>query len=174
MKILGIDQSFTSTGFVVVDDEEDILEVGTIKTNEEMGDVHDRVAVVVKELKLVALRHNVDKIALEGLAFNMIGNATRNLAGLQFVIVNNFRANPKYEDHVTIIAPNQIKKFAIKGDATKQEMVDALPKDVLELILNKGYKKTTGLYDITDAYFIAMYTLEEYKKELRRLAPKSA
>ena len=66
---------------------------------------------------------------------------------------------------MVIISPNLVKKFATcKGGADKAAMVEAMPEKLVDEIKEANYKKTTGLYDIADAYWIAKYTLEEYKK----------
>jgi len=55
-----------------------------------------------------------------------------------------------------IVPPTSVKKFgASYGFAKKEAMIDALPKDVREYFLSLGVKKTTGLSDLADAYFIA-------------------
>lgn len=63
------------------------------------------------------------------------------------------------------MSPNLLKKFATDdGKAKKEAMVAALPQKFLDDISERKFKKSTGLYDIADAYWIARYTLEELKK----------
>lgn len=165
-KFVGIDQSYTSSGYCVVDESGSVITLGTVRTSsKDDGDIYNRAQMVTSALMKLVDEHSPASFGIEGLAFSMMGNATRDLAGLQFVIITQFRHNTKYGNNMVIVSPNLLKKFATgSGKAKKQEMVDALPKDVLAMIEEKKYKKTTGLYDIADAYFIAMYTLEEYKK----------
>lgn len=165
-KFVGIDQSYTSSGYCVIDESGAVLEVGTIKTSiNDEGDIYDRANTVSSALVDLVKKYDPNNVGIEGLAFSKFGNATRDLAGLQFVIITQFRRETKYGENMVIVSPNALKKFATsKGSASKQEMVAALPQNVLELIEEKKYKKSSGLYDVTDAYFIAMYTLEEYKK----------
>lgn len=169
-KFVGIDQSYTSSGYCVVDESGAVIALGTVKTSlKNDGDIYKRAQTVATNLEELVKQYDPFMCGIEGLAFGMRGDATRDLAGLQFVIITQFRRETNYGDNMVIVSPNALKKFATtKGKASKQEMVDALPKDVLEAILEKNYKKTTGLYDVTDAYFIAMYTLEEYKKSLKK------
>jgi Holliday junction resolvasome RuvABC endonuclease subunit len=92
----------------------------------------------------------------------MRGNATRDLAGLQFVIINKLRFKGTYS--VDIIAPNAVKKLATgNGKAKKQELYEALPESTQKAFDELGVKKTTGRYDLTDAYWIAMAIKEKHK-----------
>lgn len=167
-KFIGIDQSYTSSGYCVIDESGSVIELGTVKTSsKDNGDIYNRSYVVATALAELVEKYNPEYFGIEGLAFSMMGNATRDLAGLQFVIITQFRHNTKYGNNMVIVSPNLLKKFATgSGKAKKQDMVNALPKDVLMMIEEKKYKKSTGLYDVADAYFIAMYTLEEYKQSL--------
>lgn len=158
-RILGIDQSYTSSGFCVVDESGVVLDIGTIKTSADKdGDIFDRAALVAKKLIELSDIHDPLRIGMEGLAFAKFGNATRDLAGLQFVLITQLRA-AKYGDKMEIVSPNLLKKFATtKGNASKDEMVSFLPPAVRAMIDEKKLKKSTGLYDCTDAYWLAMYT----------------
>lgn len=167
MKVfMGIDQSFTSTGTCLVDETGSVVGVGVITSNKTL-DSFERAWTISQYILSVVFEYKPLNVGIEGLAFGGVGDATRQLAGLQYTIVNSLRKQASID--CCIVAPTTVKKFATtKGKASKQEMVDALPKEVLGAILEKNYKKTTGLYDVTDAYFIAMYTLEEYKKSLQK------
>lgn len=169
-KFVGIDQSYTSSGYCIVDEAGTVIEIGTVKTsNKTGGDIYTRAQSVAVALEQLVKQYDPHMCGIEGLAFGMRGDATRDLAGLQFVIITQFRRETNYGENMVIVSPNAVKKFATsKGKASKQEMVDSLPANVLDLIQEKNYKKSTGLYDVTDAYFIAMYTLEEYKKSLKK------
>ncbi len=93
----------------------------------------------------------------------MRGNATRDLAGLQFSIINKIKFI--LEKDITIVAPPTLKKSATgSGKASKEEMIEALPKEVLELFTkDKNWKKSRGLTDVTDAYFLARYLIDNKK-----------
>lgn len=169
-KFVGFDQSYTSSGYCVVDESGTVIALGTVKTSIKTdGDIYNRAQLVATGLEAVVKDYNPYQCGIEGLAFGMRGDATRDLAGLQYVIITHFRRETNYGDNMVIISPNAVKKFATtSGKAKKEQMVAALPKYVLDLIEEKKYKKTTGLYDVADAYFIAMYTLDEYKKSLTK------
>ena len=163
--VLGIDQSYTSAGFVVMDESGEVKKFGTIRSNADTnGDIFDRAAFVTRSIIDIANEYDPALVGLEGLAFSKFGNATRDLAGLQFVLITQMRTT-KYGSNMVIISPNLVKKFATgKGSADKAAMVEAMPESLVDEIKEANYKKTTGLYDIADAYWIAKYTLEEYKK----------
>lgn len=160
MKVLGIDQSYTSAGYCIIDENEEVLEFGTIKTTQEDGDIFTRARIITNSLKKIADDNAVDFVGLEGLAFGGFGNATRDLAGLLFTIINGLSVdNPNIK--YALYTPLSIKKYATgSGKSKKQQMMDALPENTRKLFTNKGFKKTSGLTDITDAYWIARYTLK--------------
>ena len=56
----------------------------------------------------------------------------------------------------SIITPGTVKKQATgDGKAQKPAIFAALPSEFRTKIVDAGYKKTTGMYDIADAYWIA-------------------
>lgn len=153
---IGIDQSYTSTGYCII--EEDILDYGIIKTDKDM-DIHDRVTKITDNLIEIISKYPNSQITIEGLAFGIRGNATRDLAGLQFVIIHNLKRHLK---NFEVVAPTSLKKFATgsgggKKKITKADMFKALPEDIQKLF-KSTHKISTGLYDITDAYWLAKYT----------------
>lgn len=155
MLILGIDQSYTSTGCVVLEDNK-FLYAQKITSDEHL-DKPDRAWQIAHDILFLATRcgRNLNCIALEGLAFGMRGNATRDLAGLQFIIIGVLRHEGKY-DNIQIVSPLSVKKFATgNGKADKNAMIEKLPKDIGEEFNKLGVKKSTGLKDLADAYWIA-------------------
>lgn len=161
---LGIDQSFTSCGVVVLDEKATLVEKATIRSLKDGStDIFDRAWEIADTISTNFINsYAPEVIGLEGLAFSKFGDATRDLAGLQFTIINYLRHINSYtKENLLIVSPNELKKFATtKGNAKKQEMVDSLPQNVLESFQEANYKKTTGLYDVTDAYWIARFILD--------------
>lgn len=165
---LGIDQSFTSCGVVLLDESKNVIEATTIKTSKEQ-DIFERAWYIADTISSDFLTvYEPEIVGLEGLAFSKFGDATRDLAGLQFTLVNYFRHFHELKENLVIVSPNELKKFATtKGNAKKEQMVDSLPKNVLESFRDQNYKKTTGLYDVTDAYWIARYSIEVSQQRLK-------
>lgn len=165
MRILGIDQSYTGTGFSLIDTNNSVdilIEYGIIRSNIEK-DKFDRSKDIAIDVYALCLIHKPDYVGIEGLAFGMRGDSTRDLAGLQFMIVNKIR---ELGLKVFVVPPNSVKKVGTgKGNAKKEEMYAALPLEVKEKFIKTGAKKTTGLYDLTDSYFIAKATIIEANKK---------
>lgn len=156
--LIGIDQSYSSTGFFVLDLDGNILEFGikSAKKCDDM-DIFKRAWYISSQLIEVVSKYENPRLCLEGLSFAQIGSATRDLAGLQFTIINNFRELHNYKD-ITIVPPTSLKKFALgKGKGSKQEMLESMPKDVQEQMILHKYKKSNGLYDLADAYWLSQY-----------------
>lgn len=154
--VIGVDQSFTSSGVCVIDGGE-ATRLYTIKTSSENGDTFARANLVATKIATAIGEHGASLICLEGLAFSKFGNATRDLAGLQYAVIVLLRYKYNFE-HIIIIPPNELKKFATgHGNASKDDMVGALPPHIDKNIRDQNYKKSTGLYDVTDAYWLARY-----------------
>ena len=151
MKYLGIDQSYNCTAWVIINNSGLIEDFGTIKSNKD-HDIYTRCNYIINELMDITEKHKVGRIALEGLAFGMQGSATRDLAGLQFVIMLGLRDI----DYPLVVSPLHLKKAATgNGKATKDEMISALPESIRLQFEAANYKKSTGLHDLADAYWLA-------------------
>jgi Holliday junction resolvasome RuvABC endonuclease subunit len=162
--VLGIDQSFTSTGVVFLE-ENDIIMADRIRATKGT-DRFDQAFEITYRIRELCLEYKPEEVGLEGLAFAKFGNVTRDLSGLQFVIVVYLRRILKMDLNIEIVPPTTLKKFATgRGNAKKEEMYACLPEEAKILFENHRYKKTTGLYDVTDAYFLAKYV---YEKNARR------
>ena len=153
MRILGIDQSYTSSGFVIIEDGRLTYAEKFVSTK--ALDKFQRAWQVAKRAVELADQYKVDAVALEGLAFGGRGNATRDLAGLQWAVVINLNVLHDYKTEV--IGIGTAKKLACgKGNASKEILVDSLPPFVRRYFDELGVKKTTGLGDLSDAYWIGM------------------
>ena len=159
MYYIGIDQSYTSTGFVVLNEKKELIDSQILSTRKEdniFKRAWDLSELIIHEIK----KYDDCILAIEGLAFSMTGNATRDLAGLQFCIVSKIKFILNKE--ISIVAPPTLKKSATtNGKASKEDMIAALPSDILNTFtVIKNWKKSRGLTDVTDAYFLACYLIE--------------
>lgn len=152
-RILGIDQSYTSCALVL--SEGGVVERFDRFRSDTTADMYSRALHVALCISGFCLLYKPSEVKIEGLAFGIAGNATRDLAGLLFTIINVLKLNLP-ELKVSVVAPTQVKKRATgSGKAKKPEMIEALPVQASELFKLAGFKKTTGLSDLADAYWIS-------------------
>lgn len=152
---LGIDQSYTSCALCVTDAKGDVVAFSRFKSNAEK-DTYARALEVALFISDFVTMHTPSQIKIEGLAFGIRGNATRDLAGLLFTIINVLSLkNPTVA--VSTVAPTQVKKRATgTGKADKSQMINSLPEAVRSEFEEARFKKTTGLSDLADAYWISL------------------
>lgn len=152
---IGIDQSYTSTGICILDENCELY-LSEIISSDKNDNIYERALQIKNKLNHIISNLNSENIfiAIEGLAFTMTGNATRDLAGLQFVLITYMLEN--LNKTPVIISPPSLKKSATgNGKADKNAMIEALPAEIKDFFITQGFKKTKGLTDITDAYFLA-------------------
>jgi Holliday junction resolvasome RuvABC endonuclease subunit len=154
-KVMGIDQSLNGTAVCII--ENDILvDFCVIRTNK-FKDVFSRTLSIALELCEIYEKYKPNIVHIEGLAFAMRGNATRDLAGLLFTIINVMVLKHP-EVQLLIVPPTTLKKYATgSGKAKKEDMIACLPEDVMKRFTDAKYKKTTGLADLADSYHLAKY-----------------
>ena len=159
VKILSIDQSYNFCAYVVWDDSS-ISHFGVISSKHIDQDIFGRALHVASRVLDVCRTHNKEYIKIEGLAFGATGNVARDLAGLLFTIINIVTHNiPTIK--FDLFPPTTVKKTAVgtsKG-VDKKQMIEALPTDIRHQFETAGFKKTTGLSDLADAYWIGRCTL---------------
>ena len=167
MLVLGIDQSYKSTGIVLLEDGAQVVEALTftaetvkiVKKVEVEIDRFDQSVEIAKFIGNYAVKHLPEAIGVEGLAHGGLGSMTRDLAGLQFTIINHLRTlNFR---RLELIPPTTVKKFATgKGNSKKEVLYEFLPESIKRLFDEEGFKKSKGRSDVTDAYWIARFLLE--------------
>ncbi len=152
MKIISVDQSFTHCAYTVFENNA-MTEFGVF-TSDKTLPMHVRAFNIASQIVELYNRISPDKILFEDLAYGSVGNATRDLAGLLFTIrAMLHQTKPDFEH--TVVPPTAVKKKALgKGKGTKTDMIGALPDYIAEQFKNMNYKKTTGLGDLADAYWI--------------------
>jgi Holliday junction resolvasome RuvABC endonuclease subunit len=123
-------------------------------------DIILRARFVVQEIVNKVDIYKPNFIGLESLSFSSRGDQTRNLGGLQFMIINELRYN--LGKNVQVVNINTLKKFATgNGKADKNMMIESLPDHILDIA--KTIPKTKGRDDFADAYHIARYIHEQNK-----------
>lgn len=156
---MGIDQSYTSTGIVIKNDNGDVVHDELIMTTKDKDDYYTnfvRAEEISNKVIEIAVAELVTHVNIEGLGFGATGDATRNLAGLQYLIITkllNIGLKP------TIVAPTSLKKFATgSGKAKKTEVFDAIEAhNPTYFVKLSKVLKTKGRYDLADAYWLAVW-----------------
>jgi len=155
--ILSLDISLRCTGYCVFDDLGTLIAFGTIKTDNKSS-TYKRVSVIVTKVTSLVHKYLITRCIIEAPAFGARGSMSYYIFGLHFylaIVLESLQLKP------TQIAPTSLKKYATgNGKAKKPEMVDSLPENVRKLFVNSNLKKTTGLYDVTDAYFLGKKLLD--------------
>ncbi|CEP35092.1 Putative uncharacterized protein [Halomonas sp. R57-5] len=114
-------------------------------------DSFKRVVEIASRIEFLCDLYSVSSVRIEGLSYGSVGQATRTLAGLHYVIIDRLMRG---SIDVAVIAPTALKKAATgSGRADKQQMLEAVPKDDREQL--SKYGKTKGRFDLADAYHLA-------------------
>lgn len=153
--VCGIDQSYTSTG-VVIFENSSYKKHYVITTQIDRDDpltYINRAKHIATEVVAIMHHDKVDRVVIEGLGFGAKGDQTRNLAGLQYLILSRLI---DMDIPVSIIAPTSLKKQATgKGNAGKDEMIEAVGPELLPALMK--IPKSKGRGDIADAYGLAKH-----------------
>jgi len=157
--LIGIDQSLTSTGIVVLNEEGSSL-VGhhLVKTKpRQFSNIHYRLKYICSEVILALRQHDGGaRIAIEGLSYGSVGQGTRDLAGLYFLLCQHlYRHSGVYPITIT---PTTLKRLATgSGAAKKPDIYAAMPNSMQEAFAGQG----KGRFDLSDAYFLAIHATRE-------------
>lgn len=154
MITIGIDQSISSTGVVVFDDEKMIHHelirfppVTGIKAKvEKLKDIAEACVTIVQKF-------SPETVYIEEIAYAGQGDAAKDLAGLFYLILVYFHNNSINYQTVNI---KSLKKIATgNGNANKDMMFESLPEDIKPIF--GAVPKTKGRYDLTDAYHMSYH-----------------
>lgn len=156
--LLSLDVSITSTGYVVFSRDKTIEVYGCIKTDNKLT-IYERLSYIETELENILSNLPITNVTIEAPAYGARGAMSYNLFGIHFSVVRlMFKHGLQYK----LMNIASVKKFATdNGRASKVEMLEALPTTIRDSFISCGFKKSTGLYDLTDAYFIGLKYLNE-------------
>jgi Holliday junction resolvasome RuvABC endonuclease subunit len=144
VKTLGIDQSLTNTGMVVLTDGKPTFHA-LIKTAPKDGEDARRHHIIAKAV--IALAMECDYMAMESQAFSSRDTRQAELAGVLKYIC--------WRKHLLVLDANigRVKKLATgNGRASKQMMIDAA--------VAAGFAPGANEH-LADAYWIARFTEQE-------------
>jgi Holliday junction resolvasome RuvABC endonuclease subunit len=168
MIICGIDQSLTSTAVLIFNlNTEEVISCNLIKTkNKDKAKEftkEERIKSIRDEIKVLLEKYNVEYVFLEGLSLkNKNSVSARDLSGLFYSIVILCLDN---QIPYTFFPPTTVKAFAYKGNASKEEILSRIPENVREMFDKLKAKKTTGIFDLADAYFIGQLGIKKFKEQ---------
>ena len=185
--VLSIDQSLAKCAVVVWKDNVpifwDVFKSGGIECKKKLKSVTyfekevDKIDFISDNIISIVHKYNIEKVILEGLALNAVGNATRSLAGLYYVLLHRLKQLDLVEpENIVVISPTQVKSKARllmenngeletindKGKAKKSKI--KMDKQIMTSIAEQywpqvldGYKNSgenAGKEDLSDACLI--------------------
>ena len=185
--VLSIDPSIAKCAVVVWNDNIpifwDVFKSGGVECKKKLKSVAyfekevDKIDFISDNIISVVNGYNVEKVILEGLALNAVGNATRSLAGLYYVLLYKLKQLDLVEpEDIVVISPTQVKSKARllmenngeletindKGKAKKSKI--KMDKQIMTSIAEQywpqvldGYKNSgenAGKEDLSDACLI--------------------
>lgn len=154
MKIIGFDPSLSSTGYAVVEIQNNkILSAGLIKTNPKI-DTHERIFEIYKNVKDIIAKHDAEHAALEESFYGKNVKTSNLLAQVRMVIII---ACMEHGMSVSLFSPNSIKKCITgRGHASKEQVLymvreifgleESLPDDVSDALAT-AYTFITRTYN---------------------------
>ena len=161
MTVISLDQSLSSTGITLVKDNELVM-IGSIRRPKEITEEVKQLIYMIDKISYLMDTYNPTYIILEGLPFGMNSPSVRPLAALFYMIlIECYNRGIKY----TVVRPTEAKKIAGSGKLKKNDMIDALPEEIVNRLSMDGYKKTTGLADAADSYWIYKVYEKKTQKE---------
>lgn len=121
--VLSIDPSLAKCAVVVWNDNVpvfwDVFKSGGVECKKKLKSVTyfekevDKIDFISDNIISVVNEYNVEKVILEGLALNAVGNATRSLAGLYYVLLYKLKQLDLVEpENIVVISPTQVKSKA--------------------------------------------------------------
>ena len=121
--VLSIDPSLAKCAVVVWNDNVpvfwDVFKSGGIECKKKLKSVTyfekevDKIDFISDNIISVVNEYNIEKVILEGLALNAVGNATRSLAGLYYVLLHKLKQLDLVEpEDIVVISPTQVKSKA--------------------------------------------------------------
>ena len=185
--VLSIDPSLAKCAVVVWNDNVpvfwDVFKSGGIECKKKLKSVTyfekevDKIDFISDNIISVVNEYNVEKVILEGLALNAVGNATRSLAGLYYVLLHKLKQLDLVEpENIVVISPTQVKSKArlLMGSNGELETINdkgktkkskiKMDKQVMTSIAEQywpqvldGYKNSgenAGKEDLSDACLI--------------------
>lgn len=118
MTVLGVDPSLTSSGLAFVGEQVRLTRIRTRKTRPGLNEKLDRIRYQLGAV--VTASHGAELVMIEGLSLASIGTATRDLAGLWWLLINEIG---RLGVPIGLVPPSCLKKWTTgNGNANKALM----------------------------------------------------
>lgn len=144
----------------IIIDMYDKRDVKDLKYSEREAVKTTNLTEIVNRLEKVVQSFKPDLVQIEGVAYGATtGSSIIDLSGLNFMVRMMLERN---KVNYKIVSPTENKKFATgNGSAKKDLMVFSWQQCDMEITkFTSQFKKTVGIDDIADAYFLAHYSEE--------------
>ena len=184
-KLITIDQSLSKTAMIEWDGgvptAVHVFRSGSTKAKKQLVTVEyfdspdEQIEYITSKVIERVEAFKPDAIVMEGLAFSSGGNATRDLAGLFFVLRNTFYQSGIEWSQMEVVPPTTLKSFArtllplsqqevphptkkgqtLKRKMDKSDMINAVPAEHQWIL--KGFTMSglrSGKDDVADAYHL--------------------
>lgn len=179
--LVSIDMSLRSTGIVVMNSKNILVDYHIIKTfpktdegdYDQMIDHEDTILSVTEKVMEIIDSVDTRRVVIEGLSFGGKSGMKDVIAGLFWCIRSQIRhehpyiligAIPVLSWRSKVLTPKEVKeaktKFSPKNKAIKKATLEKLPKNIkvqFENYLESKELHNDHIYDLTDAYFMAKY-----------------
>lgn len=165
MNILGLDLSLSSTGFNIINDNEEIILYGTICTNAKKNTEFERMYIVANKCKELIEEYDVDYVICENSFF---GDNARTGITLARLLGSVAYITIEAEKTLELITPTSARKLLLgNGKSTKEDVCDFIREKYVDIgeysnkeIKTKGIKKTSDIYD---SFAVSFSWLKKYK-----------
>lgn len=163
MRILSIDQSFTNSAWSIWENDK-LYDFGVISSDKDT-EYHERLKYILGELKKIILENEVERLVMEGLSLGINSTSVRPLSALFYCIqMLCAELDIPFDD----IPPKSVKKvWTGVGNASKKDMEEACPNELLAKIMNSPFKTINkGRRDLVDSFAIYKSFKELYGKNI--------
>jgi crossover junction endodeoxyribonuclease RuvC len=153
---VGIDQSFNSTGIIILDEAGDIVEQKNFSLAK-YKEVEEKLVKFEEEISFIPNIVRLQSVYIEGPSYMSSGQYVLQMGALHFLLrLFLYKRKVSYK----VIAPGTLKKFVTgKGNSKK---------DLMLLKVFKRWGVESEIDDLADAYGLARMALEDFINDNNR------
>jgi crossover junction endodeoxyribonuclease RuvC len=151
MRILGLDLSLSSTGYNVIDEDNNIIDYGKLCTTSKNTE-YERIYLIAKEVKAIIQKYAVDIVIAEDQFFSANARTGLTLSKLMGATIYVCMG---LEVEFETISPTQARKMLLGlGKSTKEDVANFIRENHIDIgefsdkqNKSKGIEKTSDIYD---------------------------